>query len=85
MDKLLVLNWKMNPCFLREAEELAEKENQKGIIIGESGERLKKVGMQARLEMEKMLGNKVFLKLWCKVKSSWSTDKRALQSLGYFD
>ncbi|EKD74852.1 MAG: hypothetical protein ACD_44C00315G0001, partial [uncultured bacterium] len=62
-----------------------EKENQKGIIIGESGERLKKVGMQARLEMEKMLGNKVFLKLWCKVKSSWSTDKRALQSLGYFD
>jgi|SRR3989344_139381 len=33
MDKLLVLNWKMNPCFLREAEELAEKENQKGVII----------------------------------------------------
>lgn len=60
-----------------------EKENQKAIIIGENGERLKNVGRQARLDMERMLDQKVFLKLWCKVKSGWSNDERALQSLGY--
>lgn len=60
-----------------------EKESQKAIVIGENGERLKKIGTQARLDMEKMLEKKVFLKLWCKVKSGWSDDERALQSLGY--
>ncbi|MBI5447290.1 MAG: GTPase Era [Gammaproteobacteria bacterium] len=60
-----------------------EKENQKAIIIGEAGERLKRIGSEARLDMEAMLEQKVFLKLWCKVKSGWSDDERALQSLGY--
>ncbi len=60
-----------------------EKDSQKAIVIGEKGEMLKKVGQEARLDMEAMLGQKVFLKLWCKVKSGWSDDARALQSLGY--
>lgn len=62
-----------------------EKESQKAIVIGEGGERLKQIGRQARLDIESMLECKVFLKLWCKVKSGWSNDERALHSLGYDD
>lgn len=62
---------------------LVEREGQKRIIIGESGTRLKSVGTEARLDIENLLGSKVLLKLWVKVKSNWSDDERALQSLGY--
>lgn len=62
---------------------LVEREGQKRIIIGESGSRLKTVGSDARQDIEKLLDSKVLLKLWVKVKSNWSDDERALQSLGY--
>ena len=62
---------------------LVEREGQKRIIIGESGTRLKSVGTEARLDIETLLDTKVLLKLWVKVKSNWSDDERALQSLGY--
>lgn len=62
---------------------LVEREGQKRIIIGDGGSRLKSVGSEARLDIEKLLGCKVMLKLWVKVKSNWSDDERALQSLGY--
>lgn len=62
-----------------------EKSSQKPIIIGENGERLKKVGQKARLDLEKYLGKKVFLQLWVKVKSGWSGDERLLRQLGYGD
>ena len=64
---------------------LVEREGQKRIIIGEAGSRLKSVGSEARQDMEKLLDCKVLLKLWVKVKSNWSDDERALQSLGYQD
>jgi GTP-binding protein Era len=60
-----------------------EKPGQKIIIIGEKGERLKTVGEKARIDMEKLLGKKVFLRLWVKVKRGWSDSQRSLQSLGY--
>lgn len=60
-----------------------EKTSQKPIIIGERGERLKSVGQKARLDLEKYLDKKVFLKLWVKVKAGWSDDERSLQQLGY--
>ena len=60
-----------------------EREGQKPIVIGKNGERLKKIGTQARKEIEKLLGNKVFLRLWVKVKDDWTDDERALGSLGY--
>ena len=63
----------------------AEREGQKCIIIGEKGNILKEVGSRARLDLEQFFGKKVFLKLWVKVKESWSDDARAVQSLGYFD
>jgi GTP-binding protein Era len=60
-----------------------EREGQKAIIIGRSGEVLKKVGERARHELERLLDCKVYLELWVKVKKGWSDDERALHSLGY--
>ena len=62
-----------------------ERDNQKAIIIGKGGSKLKDMGTKARIDMEKMFGQKVFLQLWVKVKSGWSDDERALNSLGYID
>lgn len=62
---------------------LVEREGQKKIIIGDKGSRLKNIGQQARLDMERLLDCKVMLKLWVKVRRGWSDDDRALRSLGY--
>ena len=62
-----------------------ERDNQKAIIIGKQGSKLKVMGTKARIDMEKLFGQKVFLQLWVKVKSGWSDDERALNSLGYLD
>ncbi len=60
-----------------------EKENHKGIIIGKKGQMLKKIGQQAREELEHLLGKKVHLNLWVKVKPRWKEDIRLLKLLGY--
>jgi GTP-binding protein Era len=62
-----------------------EREGQKPILIGEGGERLKEVGIRARISIEKFLKRKVHLKLWVKVREGWSDDERAMKSLGYFE
>ncbi len=62
-----------------------ERKGQKSIIIGKKGEGLKRIGQQARIDMEKLYDQKVFLQLWVKVKEGWSDDARALRSLGYTD
>lgn len=64
---------------------LVERQGQKKIIIGEKGERLKKIGQEARQDMETLFDSKVMLNLWVKVKNGWSDDDRALHSLGYRD
>ena len=64
---------------------LVERDGQKKIIIGEKGERIKRIGQDARKDMEVMLDSKVMLNLWVKVKGGWSDDERALRSLGYTD
>ncbi len=61
---------------------LTEREGQKRIIIGDNGERVKRIGTDARKDLEAMLDTKVMLKLWVKVKSGWSDSTRALRSLG---
>lgn len=62
---------------------LVERPAQKRMVIGEGGSKLKTIGTEARQDLEKLLNNKVLLKLWVKVKSGWSDDERALKSLGY--
>lgn len=61
---------------------LVDKENQKPIVIGKGGEKLKKMSTEARLDMEKLFDCKVFLKVWVKVKSGWADDIRFLNELG---
>lgn len=60
-----------------------EREGQKPIVVGKKGERLKKIGMRARADLEKLLKQQVFLRLWVKVKKDWSNNPGILQSLGY--
>ena len=65
------------------AEAVCKKLGKKGILIGKQGARLKKIGSQARTDIESFVGNKVMLKLWVRVKTGWSDNDRALLSLGY--
>jgi len=60
-----------------------ERESQKGILIGQQGKALKKVGTMARIDMEKFFGKKVFLELFVKVKKDWRNDGRILKQFGY--
>jgi GTPase len=62
-----------------------ERRGQKRIVIGQGGAVLKRVGEEARLDMERMFGRKVFLRTWVKIKEHWSDDARALQRLGLSD
>ena len=62
---------------------LVERETQKAILIGKQGERLKAIGTQARLDMERLFGMKVFLELWVKVRKAWREDEQTLAELGY--
>lgn len=60
-----------------------ERDSQKGIIIGKNGALLKEIGKLARLDIEKLLGNKCFLELWVKVKKDWRNQDRVLKDLGF--
>ena len=59
------------------------RDNHKGIIIGKRGERLKRIGQAARLEIEEMTGMKVHLELWVKVREGWTEDPGFLRGLGF--
>jgi GTPase len=65
------------------ASVIVERESHKAIVIGKHGERLKAVGTEARRDMEKLLGKKVFLEMWVKVRNAWREDERMLIELGY--
>ena len=62
-----------------------ERVGQKNIVIGQDGDMLKKVGTDARFDIEKLIEQKVYLQLWVKVKKNWSDNERAMQSLGFND
>ncbi|MDC3058664.1 GTPase Era [Litorivicinus sp.] len=62
-----------------------ERDGQKAILVGEGGTRLKQIGIEARKRLENLLDAHVALKLWVKVRTSWSNDERALKSLGYLE
>ena len=62
---------------------VVEREAHKGMIIGSGGERLKRIGSEARQELETLLDAKVFVELWVKVRSGWADDDQHLRSYGY--
>jgi GTP-binding protein Era len=62
---------------------VVERDPHKGMIIGAGGERLKRIGSEARQELETLLDAKVFLELWVKVRSGWADDEEHLRSYGY--
>ena len=62
---------------------VVERDAHKGMIIGEKGERLKRIGSEARQELERLMDAKVFLELWVKVRSGWADDEAHLRSYGY--
>lgn len=64
---------------------LVERTGQKKMVIGAGGSRIKRIGTDARVDMEKLFDSKVFLNLFVKVKAGWADDERALKSLGYAD
>ena len=69
--------------FLIAAEIVVEKASQKAIVIGKSGSRLKEIGTEARLDLEREMGVKVFLDLHVKVREAWRNNERMLIELGY--
>lgn len=62
---------------------VVERDAHKGMVIGDGGEMLKRIGSEARVELEKLMGGKVFLELWVKVRSGWADDEEHLRSYGY--
>lgn len=64
---------------------LVEREGQKKIVIGDKGERLRRIGQESRIDMERLFDSKVMLRLWVKVKRGWADSDRALKSLGMND
>ena len=62
---------------------IVEREAHKGMVIGDKGERLKRIGTDARVELERLMGGKVFLEIWVKVRSGWADDEARLKSYGY--
>ncbi len=62
---------------------VVERDAHKGMVIGEGGERLKRIGSEARQELERLWDAKVFLEIWVKVRSGWADDEAHLRSYGY--
>lgn len=60
-----------------------ERNSQKGILIGKHGSKLRQIGEAARKEIQRMVGCRVFLKLFVRVQKNWSKDTKALQKFGY--
>jgi len=64
---------------------MVERETQKGIIIGHKGAALKRVGTEARKDLQQFFGKKIHLELYVKVNKNWRSDKRQLRRFGYND
>jgi GTP-binding protein Era len=62
---------------------VVERDGHKAMVIGEQGERIKRIGTEARVELEKLMDAKVFLELWVKVRSGWADDEARVRSFGY--
>lgn len=77
------MNQRINGKLQIDATIFVEKDGQKRIIIGQRGSMIKQIGMRSRKEIENLLGEKVNLKLWVKVRRNWRQDPAFLKSIGY--
>ncbi|MEQ1813548.1 MAG: GTPase Era [Candidatus Nitrotoga sp.] len=81
---VIIEQFKMDGTMRRiHAAILVDKEAHKVMLIGKSGEKLKEIATQARLDMEKLFDGKVYLEVWVKVRSGWADNAQTLKSLGY--
>jgi len=62
---------------------VVERDGHKAMVIGDKGERIKRIGMETRVELEKLLDAKVFIEMWVKVRSGWADDEARVRSFGY--
>ncbi|MGG3872297.1 GTPase Era [Brevibacillus laterosporus] len=62
-----------------------ERDSQKGILIGKRGDMLKEISKRARIDMERLLGEKIFLEVWVKVKKDWRNQERMLRNFGFYE
>ncbi len=62
---------------------IVEKDSQKAILIGKGGERLKQIGTEARLDLEKLYGARIYLELWVRIKKGWADDEKLVRQYGY--
>ena len=76
------IDWEANPIHIK-ANIIVEKDGQKGIVIGKDGQRIKKIGQQARMDIEKLLDKHVFLELFVRVQEGWRDDEKSLETYGY--
>ena len=84
IDKFSEEPSKVHKRFIRVAATIVvERDGHKAMVIGQGGERLKRISMEARQEMEKLFDAKVFLEVWVKVKSGWADDEARVKSFGY--
>lgn len=82
--EVIVNSFKEEPNIIRiQADILVERDSQKGIIIGNKGEALKKLGTKSREEAEKFFGKKIFLELFVKVDKDWRSNENRLKNFGY--
>lgn len=76
------IEWESNPVHVR-ATIIVEKEGQKGIVIGKDGQRIKKIGQQARKDIEDLMHKHIFLELFVRVQAGWRDDEKSLETYGY--
>jgi GTP-binding protein Era len=82
--EVLILSFKEKPdIIVIHAEILVERTSQRAIILGHKGESIKRVGIQAREDLEKFFGKKVFLEQFVKVEPDWRSKKQKLDQFGY--
>jgi GTPase len=83
-SEVVITSFKEEETIIRIAAEIfVEKQSQKGILIGKGGESLKKIGTQARLELEEQYGKKVFLEIFVKVRDNWRENPNMLKQFGF--
>ncbi len=84
LDKFTEEKSKLHKRFVRTAVTIVvEREGHKAMVIGDKGERLKRISTEARQELERLLDGKVFLEVWVKVRSGWADDEARVRSFGY--